>query len=141
MMSKRSTLGFTLIELMIALLVVAILAAIAYPSYVNSVRKGHRHDGMSALLDAAQKLEVYRARTGSYTTTPADANIATTSLEGYYDHLTIQPGDCADITNCYVMEIVPTNLKNQNQDDVTAYRLTSSGLKQRNEGSWITGWK
>jgi type IV pilus assembly protein PilE len=138
----KKTAGFTLIELMIAVAIVGILAAIAYPSYVDSVRKGRRNDGMSTLLDAAQKLEVFRARNGNYTTTPGLANINTTSLEGYYDTLTIAAGDCADITNCYSITIVPTTLHNQHLDAVTSYRLTSSGLKERLEdGSWVTGWK
>jgi type IV pilus assembly protein PilE len=51
--------GFTLIELMIVVSVIAILAAIAYPSYMDSVRKSRRTDGMAALVNvqlAQQKL-------------------------------------------------------------------------------------
>ncbi|MEW8458818.1 MAG: type IV pilin protein, partial [Candidatus Thiodiazotropha endolucinida] len=98
--------GFTLIELMIVVAIVGILAAIAYPSYVDSVRKGRRNDGMNALLDAAQKLEVVRARTGSYQTTLAAANISDTSVEGYYGNLNIVAvtADCP-IVSCYVIEV------------------------------------
>jgi len=49
--------GVTLIELMIVIVVVGILAAIAYPSYQEQVRKTRRTDGQAALLDVAQKLE------------------------------------------------------------------------------------
>ncbi|MEL0586205.1 MAG: type IV pilin protein [Candidatus Thiodiazotropha sp. (ex. Lucinoma kazani)] len=132
--------GFTLIELMIVVAIVGILAAIAYPSYVDSVRKGRRNDGMNALLDAAQKLEVVRARTGSYQTTLAAANINATSVEDFYTNLNIvaATGACP-IVSCYVIEITGQN--GQENDRVTAYRLSSTGLKQRNEGGWTNGWK
>ena len=45
--------GFTLIELMIVTAIVAILAAIAFPSYSESVQKSRRSDAYDALLDCA----------------------------------------------------------------------------------------
>ncbi|WP_355661990.1 type IV pilin protein [Halomonas salifodinae] len=49
--------GFTLIELMIAVAVVAILASIAYPSYTRYVERSKRTDAHAGLMDAAQVLE------------------------------------------------------------------------------------
>lgn len=49
--------GFTLIELMITVAIIAILAAIAYPSYQDQVRKGRRADAKSVMLDLTQQLE------------------------------------------------------------------------------------
>lgn len=49
--------GFTLIEILIVVAIVAILAAIAYPSYQDSVRKSRRADARAVLLEAAQFME------------------------------------------------------------------------------------
>ena len=49
--------GFTLIELMIVVAIVAILSVIALPSYQNQVRKGRRADAKALMLDITQQLE------------------------------------------------------------------------------------
>ena len=49
--------GFTLIELMIVAAIVAIVSAIAYPAYTDSVRKSRRADAKAAMLENAQFME------------------------------------------------------------------------------------
>lgn len=58
--------GFTLIELMIVVAVVAILAAVAIPSYADSVRKGRRGQAKVDLVESAQLLERYRTINATY---------------------------------------------------------------------------
>lgn len=58
--------GFTLIEVMIVVAIVAILAAIAYPSYQEQVARGKRADAKATLLEAAQWVERQYTVSNSY---------------------------------------------------------------------------
>lgn len=58
--------GFTLIEVMIAVVIVGILAAIAYPSYLEYTRKARRAEASAVLLDAVQVVERNFSQTGVY---------------------------------------------------------------------------
>ena len=77
--------GFTLIELMIVVVIVAVIAAVALPNYFGSVRKSRRADAITALNQIAQAQERWRANNVSYTTvlTSAGLNVPNPS-SGYY---------------------------------------------------------
>ena len=53
--SAGRTAGFTLVEILVALTVVAILASIAYPSYQDHMRKGRRAAAQAFMVDAASR--------------------------------------------------------------------------------------
>jgi type IV pilus assembly protein PilE len=58
--------GFTLIELMIVLVIVAILAAVAFPAYRDSVRKGHRRAAQSAMMEIVNQEHQYFVANSAY---------------------------------------------------------------------------
>lgn len=65
-MKTSSRSGFTLIELMVTVAIVAILAGIAYPSYIDHVRKAKRAEGKAALMQLLQQQERFYSQRGSY---------------------------------------------------------------------------
>jgi type IV pilus assembly protein PilE len=76
--------GVTLIELMIVVVIIGILAAIAYPSYQNQVRDSRRADGKAALLQTAQQLERCYTRFASYNNAGCGVALPVGSPEGFY---------------------------------------------------------
>jgi type IV pilus assembly protein PilE len=63
---QMRTKGFTLIELMVVVAIIGILASVAYPSYIEYVKKGHRAKAQTVLLEAAQYMQRFYAANNSY---------------------------------------------------------------------------
>ena len=68
--------GFTLIELLIVVVIISILAGIAYPSYMQYVDRSHRTDAQTALLEIAQHMERHYTMNNTYATATLPAEIA-----------------------------------------------------------------
>ena len=85
-MTRHSRSGFSLIELMVAVAIMAILSSIAYPLYESQSRKGKRADGIVLLEKVAQLEQQYFSHMGTFTSTVKDlAGIKSeTSPGGYY---------------------------------------------------------
>tara|TARA_R110002049_G_scaffold13509_2_gene58580 strand:- start:214169 stop:214600 length:432 start_codon:yes stop_codon:yes gene_type:complete len=62
--SKHS--GFTLVELLIVVAIVAILASIGYPAYNEQVQKGRRADAKNMILQISSLQERYHSNFGYY---------------------------------------------------------------------------
>jgi type IV pilus assembly protein PilE len=65
---NRSVRGFTLIEVMIVVAIVAILVAVAYPSYQNYVVRTNRAEAQNFLVELASRQEQYLANARAYGT-------------------------------------------------------------------------
>lgn len=65
---SRAQNGFTLIELMIVVAVLAIIATIAVPSYSHFTRRAHLRDAQAALMENAYALEQYYTRNHNFGT-------------------------------------------------------------------------
>jgi len=83
--------GVTLIELMIVIVVVAILASIAVPSYRNYVLRSHRVEAKAALLNLAAAQEKFYLQNNTYATNtqlttapPNGLGLASSTENGWY---------------------------------------------------------
>jgi type IV pilus assembly protein PilE len=80
--------GFTLIELMVTVAIVAILGTLAVAGYTSQVRKSRRTEARTALLDLAARQERYNSTNSSYTDLPANLGYSGTFPQsvgsGYY---------------------------------------------------------
>lgn len=116
--------GFTLIELMIVAAVVAILSAIAYPSYNEYIRRGHRAEARAGLLQAAQWLERAATATGTYPLTAAfPANLKAIPNNRY---------DISVVSDGATFTLTATPKAGQTGDKCGNYTLTNTGLRGAN---------
>ena len=83
--------GFTMIELLVVLVIISILAAIAYPSYKDSVYKSRRSGAKAALMDLAARQEQYFNNNKTYADTLLKLGITNPITEGQWYTL-LDPG-------------------------------------------------
>jgi type IV pilus assembly protein PilE len=128
--------GFTIIELMIVLMIIAILVALAYPSFIDYLRKAKRAEAQEQLLSWAIKQETWRSNNPSYnniTPCTADNSIMPCNDENY------QFDVVADGTS-YTLEA--TAIGDQANDSArNGDRCTPLTLNENNGKTPLVCWK
>ncbi len=112
--------GFTLIELMVVVAILAIIVTIGYPLYIEQSYKARRADAKVAIVDAAAVLERCRTNTNTYVGCYANQ----VSPEGYYDL------SAAAAANTYTITAAAKSGAAQAKDTKCAsFTLTHTGAK------------
>jgi type IV pilus assembly protein PilE len=119
--AKRRNGGFTLIELMIVVAVLAIITTIAYPSYREHVLKSTRTVGKGMLVDIATRQEQFFLDNRRYTTDLSELGLGATAVAFDNQRSQVDAGStrrvylarvqgettACPIRSCYVLEAVP----------------------------------
>lgn len=150
-MSIQDIRGFSLIELMVVLVIIAIIVAIAVPNYQGYLADGRRADGQGALMSLANALERNFTETGRYNVLPNGSAMNITTLFGtdtvgesstYYT-LTFDDADGNTLLTrtAYTIHAAPSGV--QTGDRCGRLSLTSTGVRDAiKDGASVAGcWR
>lgn len=136
---KSRVSGFTLIEMVIVVAIIGILAAIAYPSYQESVRRARRADVKAVLIEASQWMERFYTDNLRYDQTRGGTAV-TAAGQFPGSSLTVSPKGANASTafynvslqavnqGTYTLQAVPANA--QTGDLCGNFTLTNAGVRQ-----------
>ena len=138
--------GFSLIELMITIAIVAILASIALPSYTSYVERARRADARTQLLQAAQFMQRFYAANDQYVQDRAANGVLGTSV-GMPENLRRSPADSTAIyqlntaiaaagnytasvtTTAYTLTMAPITGRSMAADACGMFTISSTGIR------------
>ncbi len=144
--------GFSLLEVMVVVAIVAILSRFAYPSYIDSVRKAKRGEAKTALMLLAQQQERYYAQNNTYLAFTIGAkDAAAKQFKAYSGNAAatsayeIKAEACTGetIRNCVILTATPgtTNVdRNFSEPKCGALSITSTGIRTSSIGSTSECW-
>ena len=150
----KNTTGFTLVEMMIVVALLAVLASIAIPAYREQAERGRRADGKAFLLDVASRQERFYTQYSSYTTVVVGAGgcagsacglnfSLNSSPKGFYSAgIAVNPNSCAPETATPCVTFVITVTPSVADTKCTTLTLDSAGVEGKTgAGSVADCWR
>lgn len=128
----KKHLGFTLMELMITVAIVSLLAAVAYPSYLEQVKKSRRADAQSLLMNVAARQQQALLDSRAFADSVSALSITvTSSVSSFYTiSMVVGTGTVPAFT------VTATPLGSQTSDSCGALSVNQLGTKSPATGCW-----
>lgn len=128
--------GFTLVELMAVVVVIAVLIAFAVPNYTRYGIRARRVDAQQALLRIADAQERYYATHNLYGKKLADLGVAQARSEKGYYRLSVRP---TSMIEGFTAIATPVSGGPQARDDCGALYIDHTGVKGNTGGATTNG--
>ena len=119
--------GFSLVELMVAMVVMAVVSSVAVASYRSFTLDARRAGAVAALTDAASRQEQFFLNNKTYTAGAGGINAAATVEGGHYALSIVAPSATCTVARCWLMQTTP--LGAQAEDSCGTLGLNSDGDK------------
>ena len=126
-MKKLREAGFTMVELMIVVAIMAILTAIAYPSYTNHIVRGKRTAAASFLLQVANRQEQAMLNSRAYQTSLSALNLSTP--QDVAENYTLSIATSAGPPPGYTITAAPTGTQASKDGKCGSLTYTNAGVK------------
>ena len=133
----KKQMGFTLIELMITVTIIAILFAVAVPAYQQYTVRGSRTDGSAILLDIIRMQESYFVQNRTYTDDFTNLGYTATTTQSPRGYYTISASTCGAqaLSSCVLLTATP----NAGSPVINDGKLTLNTIGQRTHNG-ANGW-
>ncbi|QAU24266.1 prepilin-type N-terminal cleavage/methylation domain-containing protein [Dyella sp. M7H15-1] len=146
--ARRRPDGFTLIEMMIVVCIIAILAAIAIPAYKKQIMQSRESSAKSALLDLARREETFYSTNNYYTAEMATLGYAgvtsnaikvpNNSNEAYYSVTITAPASGGTTAATFTATAAPVAGSTQTSDPCGTYQIDYLGNQTNSGGTGTT---
>lgn len=138
--------GFTLIEMMIVVAIIAILSAIAYPSYIKYITRTHRVAAEGCLSQYANYMERFYTTNLAYNSAANPNPFATAGATLGFDCASAQQtganysyGLPSSSATAYVIQAVPINTQLARDTQCGTLQLNQAGQRKANGSTVVTG--
>ena len=132
---KNKQHGFTLLELLITVAIIAIISAIAWPSYQNYVIKGRRTAATACMMEASQYMERFYTMNLRYDQTRTGTAVSLPNMECRNNLENFYTFSLANVTETgYSVRAVPQGQQATKDTECATLTLTATGQRTSSGG-------